>query len=56
MKQFILANTVVAKIPSSGKVTTDGQVVITNTAGSDFMQITVGHGDTVLPDTLLVYK
>ena len=56
MKQFILANTVVAKIPSTGKVTTDGQVVITNTAGSDFMQITVGHGDTVLPDTFLVYK
>ena len=56
MKQFILANTVVAKIPSAGKVTTDGQVVITNTAGSDFMQITVGHGDTVLPDTFLVYK
>lgn len=56
MKQFILANTVVAKIPTSGKVTTDGQVVITNTAGSDFMQITVGHGDTVVPDTFLVYK
>ena len=56
MKQFILANTVVAKIPSAGKVTTDGQVVITNTTGSDFMQITVGHGDTVLPDTFLVYK
>lgn len=56
MKQFILANTVVAKIPSAGKVTTDGQVVITNTAGSDFMQITVGHGDTVIPDTFLVYK
>lgn len=56
MKQFILANTVVAKIPSAGKVTTDGQVVITNTTGSDFMQITVGHGDTVVPDTFLVYK
>lgn len=56
MKQFILANTVVAKIPTSGKVTTDGQVVITNTAGSDFMQITVGHGDMVVPDTFLVYK
>lgn len=56
MKQFILANTVVAKIPSGGKVTTDGQVVITNTTGSDFMQITVGHGDTVVPDTFLVYK
>ena len=56
MKQFILANTVVAKIPSAGKVTTDGQVVITNTAGSDFMQITVGHGDMVVPDTFLVYK
>lgn len=56
MKQFILANTVVAKIPSAGKVTTDGQVVITNTTGSDFMQITVGHGDMVVPDTFLVYK
>lgn len=56
MKQFILANTVVAKIPSAGKVTTDGQVVITNATGSDFMQITVGHGDMVIPDTFLVYK
>ena len=56
MKQFILAKTVVAKIPTSGKVTTDGQVVITNTAGSDFMQITVGHGDMIVPDTFLVYK
>lgn len=56
MKQFILANTVVAQIPSSGKVTTDGQVVVTNTTGADFLQITVGHGDTVVPDTFLVYK
>lgn len=56
MKQFILANTVVASIPSGGKVTTDGQVVITNTTGADFLQITVGHGDMIVPDTFLVYK
>lgn len=52
MKQFILANSIVA----SGKVTTKGQVLVNNKVGTDFMQLVVGNGDTVLPDVFVVYK
>lgn len=56
MKQFILAKTIVSAIPSGGSVTTDGQLIITDTTGADFLQFTVGRGNTVVPDNFVLYK
>lgn len=56
MKQFIFAKTIVSQVPSGGAVTTDGQLVVTNTTGADFLQLTVGRGAMNVPDTFVVYK
>lgn len=53
MKQFIFAKTLVAAMSN---VTTDGQLIVANNTGADFLQFVVGRGANIVPDTFVAYK
>lgn len=53
MKQFIFAKTLVAAMSN---VTTEGQLIVANNTGADFLQFVAGRGANIVPDTFVAYK